>query len=153
MVGRLIARRMRSGTGLGPGICRKWCPVGWKSSVSMGGPRVVCSWAKMLGFRPQNCKWRTSIAALASRAFRAHPHVLMKSESGTVSSETSELLSRRLESETQGEVLFDHGSRGRYATDASIYQVMPAGVFVPRTARDVAVAIDIARDLKVPIVP
>ena len=33
MVGRLIARRMRSGTGLGPGICRKWRPVGWWSSV------------------------------------------------------------------------------------------------------------------------
>ncbi|HWY64786.1 MAG TPA: FAD-binding oxidoreductase, partial [Rhizomicrobium sp.] len=79
--------------------------------------------------------------------------MLIKSASGTVSTETSELLSRRLESETQGEVLFDSGSRGRYATDASIYQVMPVGVFVPRTAQDVTVAIDIARDLKVPIVP
>src|SRR3569623_2127037 len=37
MVGRLIARRMRSGTGDGPGICRKWRPVGWKSSVTMRG--------------------------------------------------------------------------------------------------------------------
>ncbi|HWU56210.1 MAG TPA: FAD-linked oxidase C-terminal domain-containing protein [Rhizomicrobium sp.] len=79
--------------------------------------------------------------------------MLIKSVSGTVSNETSELLSRRLESETQGEVLFDDGSRGRYATDASIYQVMPVGVFVPRNSRDVAAAIDIARDLKVPIVP
>ena len=79
--------------------------------------------------------------------------MLIKSASGTVSTETSELLSRRLESETRGEVLFDNGSRGRYATDASIYQAMPVGVFVPRTTQDVAVAIDIARDLKVPIVP
>jgi len=79
--------------------------------------------------------------------------VLIKSVSGTVSTDTSEALSRRLESETQGEVLFDDGSRGRYATDASIYQVMPVGVFVPRNGRDVSVAIDIARDLKVPIVP
>jgi len=79
--------------------------------------------------------------------------VLIKSVSGTVSTETSELLSRRLERETQGEVLFDDGSRGRYATDASIYQVMPVGVFVPRTARDVAIAIDIARDMKVPVLP
>ncbi len=77
----------------------------------------------------------------------------MKSVSGTVSTETSTILSRRLKSETQGEVLFDPGSRGRYATDASIYQVMPVGVFVPRNDRDVACAIDIARDLKVPIVP
>ena len=79
--------------------------------------------------------------------------MLIKSVSGTVSTETSELLSRRLERETQGEVLFDDGSRGRYATDASIYQVMPVGVFVPRTARDVAIAIDIARDMKVPVLP
>jgi FAD/FMN-containing dehydrogenase len=35
----------------------------------------------------------------------------------------------------QGEVLFDAASRGRYATDASIYQIMPVGVFVPKTAR------------------
>ena len=49
------------------------------------------------------------------------------------------------------EVLFDHASRGRYATDASIYQIMPVGVLVPKTERDIATAIDIARDLKVPV--
>ncbi|HEV7915500.1 MAG TPA: FAD-binding oxidoreductase, partial [Albitalea sp.] len=62
-------------------------------------------------------------------------------------------LARRLRQETQGEVLFDTASRGRYATDASIYQIMPVGVFVPRSARDVQVAIDIARDQKVPLLP
>ena len=40
--------------------------------------------------------------------------------------ETSLLLQKRLAAETQGEVLFDDGERGRYATDASIYQNMPA---------------------------
>jgi FAD/FMN-containing dehydrogenase/Fe-S oxidoreductase len=50
-------------------------------------------------------------------------------------------------------VLFDAGSRGRYATDASIYQIMPVGVFVPRSAHDVRLAIDIARDLAVPLLP
>src|SRR5690606_32233253 len=60
-------------------------------------------------------------------------------------------LARRLARETSGEVLFDPASRGRYATDASIYQIMPTGVFVPRNAQDVATAIDIARDLGVPI--
>jgi FAD/FMN-containing dehydrogenase/Fe-S oxidoreductase len=65
--------------------------------------------------------------------------------------EASGLLARRLRSETQAEVLFDAASRGRYATDASIYQIMPVGVLVPRTDRDVALAIDIARDLKVPV--
>jgi FAD/FMN-containing dehydrogenase/Fe-S oxidoreductase len=62
-------------------------------------------------------------------------------------------LAQRLARETQGEVLFAPGDRGRYATDASIYQEMPVGVFVPRAAEDIALAIDICRDLKVPIVP
>ncbi|HUP09744.1 MAG TPA: FAD-linked oxidase C-terminal domain-containing protein [Caldimonas sp.] len=57
----------------------------------------------------------------------------------------------RLARETEGEVLFDTASRGRYATDASIYQVMPAGVFVPRTADDVAAAIAICRELGMPL--
>ena len=79
--------------------------------------------------------------------------MLIKPVSGTVSNETSQALSRRLSAETEGEVLFDDGARGRYATDASIYQIMPVGVLVPRTDRDVAIAIDIARDLKVPVLP
>ncbi|MDB5907187.1 MAG: lactate dehydrogenase, partial [Massilia sp.] len=62
-------------------------------------------------------------------------------------------LARRLAAETGGEVLFDAGSRGRYSTDASIYQVEPVGVFVPRTEQDLALAIAIARDLRVPILP
>ncbi len=60
-------------------------------------------------------------------------------------------LERRLRRETRGEVLFDPAARGRYATDASIYQIMPVGVFVPLDERDVATAIDIARDLRVPV--
>ncbi|WP_426175700.1 FAD-binding and (Fe-S)-binding domain-containing protein [Massilia sp. TWR1-2-2] len=60
-------------------------------------------------------------------------------------------LARRLAAETGGQGLFDAASRGRYATDASIYQVDPVGVFVPRTEADVATAIAIARDMNVPI--
>src|SRR5205809_5406142 len=62
-------------------------------------------------------------------------------------------LAARLRREIQGEVLFDPASRGRYATDASIYQIIPVGVFVPKTTGDIALAIDIARDLKVPVLP
>ena len=65
--------------------------------------------------------------------------------------DTCELLARRLAAETQGTVLFDAPSRGRYATDASIYQIMPVGVHVPRTADDIATALAIARELKVPV--
>src|SRR6187401_3156628 len=70
-----------------------------------------------------------------------------------VSNEVANTLARRLSAETQGEVLFDLPSRGRYATDASIYQIVPIGVFVPKTVDDIALAIDIARDLKVPVLP
>jgi FAD/FMN-containing dehydrogenase/Fe-S oxidoreductase len=62
-------------------------------------------------------------------------------------------LARRLRSSTQGELLFDAASRGRYATDASIYQILPVGVFVPRTEEDITTALDIARELKVPVLP
>lgn len=64
--------------------------------------------------------------------------------------ETAEL-ARRLARETAGEVLFDLASRGRYATDASIYQVMPLGVFVPRTTRDVTIALQLAREMGAPL--
>jgi len=65
----------------------------------------------------------------------------------------SRLLEQRLKAETQGEVLFDAAARGRYATDASIYQVVPVGVLVPSNDADVACAIDIARDLKIALLP
>ncbi len=69
------------------------------------------------------------------------------------SNEVAGRLAARLVQETQGEVLFTPADRGRYATDASIYQVIPLGVFVPRDTQDVAIAMDICRDLGVPIVP
>ena len=70
-----------------------------------------------------------------------------------VSNEVAGSLAARLASQTQGEVLFSAADRGRYATDASIYQAMPVGVFVPRSSADVSLALEICRDLKVPIVP
>ena len=70
-----------------------------------------------------------------------------------VSNEVAGRLAERLASQTQGEVLFSSADRGRYATDASIYQAMPVGVFVPRTSADVKTALDICRDLRVSIVP
>ena len=69
-----------------------------------------------------------------------------------VSNEVAGQLARNLATQTQGEVLFSNADKGRYATDASIYQVMPVGVFVPRRIDDVKTAIDICRDLNVPIV-
>ncbi|MEO5772328.1 MAG: FAD-linked oxidase C-terminal domain-containing protein, partial [Burkholderiaceae bacterium] len=62
-------------------------------------------------------------------------------------------LETRLRRETRGEVMFDAASRGRYATDASIYQIVPTGVFVPSCDEDVATAIAIARELRMPVLP
>ena len=55
-------------------------------------------------------------------------------------------LQTRLAREISGEVLFDRFSRGRYATDASFYQIMPEGVVVPRTMDEALRALAIARD-------
>src|SRR5665213_3134195 len=60
-------------------------------------------------------------------------------------------LARRLSREIRGEVLFDRASRGRYSTDASIYQVEPLGVIVPETIDDVTAALTIAREAGVPV--
>ena len=54
-------------------------------------------------------------------------------------------LERRLKAELSGEVQFDRFSRGRYATDASHYQIMPVGVVAPRTIEEAERAIGIAR--------
>ena len=52
---------------------------------------------------------------------------------------TVEALRLRLERDVDGEIRFDAVSRALYATDASVYQIEPRGVVVPRT-RDALVA-------------
>ncbi len=62
-------------------------------------------------------------------------------------------LAERLRRNIRGSVLFGRADRGRYATDASIYQVEPIGVVVPETIDDVAAAMAIARDEGIPVLP
>ncbi|MBM3581078.1 MAG: FAD-binding oxidoreductase, partial [Alphaproteobacteria bacterium] len=62
-------------------------------------------------------------------------------------------LARRLKARIAGEVLFDPFSRGRYATDASIYQIEPLGVVVPRTADDVRRMLEVAHHAGAPVLP
>ncbi len=62
-------------------------------------------------------------------------------------------LAARLEAALEGEVLFDSFSRGRYATDASHYQIEPIGVAVPRSRDDVVRTIQIAGEMGVPLLP
>lgn len=62
-------------------------------------------------------------------------------------------LAQRLRRDLEADVLFDDFSRGRYSTDASIYQVRPIGVVVPHTQEALAGALDIARAEGVPVLP
>src|SRR4051794_27781335 len=60
-------------------------------------------------------------------------------------------LERRLKTELSGDVHFDRFTRGRYATDASHYQITPVGVVAPRTIEEAERAIEIARTEKVSV--
>jgi FAD/FMN-containing dehydrogenase/Fe-S oxidoreductase len=60
-------------------------------------------------------------------------------------------LAARLAREIEGEVRFDAASRGRYSTDASIYQIEPVGVVVPKTEQDALAALQIAAEEGVPV--
>jgi FAD/FMN-containing dehydrogenase len=51
----------------------------------------------------------------------------------------------------EGEVRFDRGSRRLYSTDASIYQVEPLGVVLPRTLADLHTAVQVAAEMRVPV--
>ncbi|MFO1111730.1 MAG: FAD-linked oxidase C-terminal domain-containing protein [Bradyrhizobium sp.] len=55
-------------------------------------------------------------------------------------------LAARLSREITGDVFFDIFNRGRYATDASFYQIMPAGVVVPRSIDEALRTLAICRD-------
>ena len=50
-----------------------------------------------------------------------------------------------------GEVRFDDATRVLYSTDASIYQIEPLGVIIPRTVEDIVITVQIAGEMRAPI--
>jgi FAD/FMN-containing dehydrogenase/Fe-S oxidoreductase len=62
-------------------------------------------------------------------------------------------LERRLKAHVPGDILLDAFSRGRYATDASHYQMMPAGVVVPSSMDGAVAAMAIAREEGLAVTP
>jgi FAD/FMN-containing dehydrogenase len=60
-------------------------------------------------------------------------------------------LERRLKGALSGDVRFDRFTRGRYATDASHYQIMPVGVVAPKSVEEAERAIAIAREEKITV--
>src|SRR5215203_3225409 len=121
IVGRLIARRMRSGTGLGPGICRKWRPVGWKSRSSMTNqlaapflhPAASACRAFVLATRARRGALRVQespedeAAMLIDRPERLVAAAAAPKGTRLPASEVAVTLARRLRDETEGEVCFD----------------------------------------------
>ncbi len=64
-----------------------------------------------------------------------------------------EELAQELRRRVDGEVRFDPYSRVLYSTDASIYQMEPVGVVIPRGVEDVLAVMEVARDNGVPVLP
>src|SRR5262245_47031111 len=62
-------------------------------------------------------------------------------------------IERRLKAHLLGEVQFDAFTRGRYATDASHYQIMPLGVVAPRSVKEAEYALALAREEGVSVLP
>ena len=62
-------------------------------------------------------------------------------------------LERKLKADITGDVMFDRFSRGRYATDASHYQMMPLGVVAPRTVDEAERVLTLAREEGVSVLP
>ncbi|MFN0051286.1 MAG: FAD-binding and (Fe-S)-binding domain-containing protein [Planctomycetales bacterium] len=69
------------------------------------------------------------------------------------STRLSQDLERELRDRLEGEVRFDDMARGLYSTDASIYQIAPVGVVLPKSIDDVRTAVEIAAARQVPILP
>ncbi len=63
----------------------------------------------------------------------------------------SAALRRELESGIEGEVRFDEISQALYSTDASVYQIRPLGVVVPRNQQDILRTIEICRRFRCPL--
>src|SRR4051812_38194530 len=63
----------------------------------------------------------------------------------------SEALRRDLASHIEGEVRFDPLARALYATDASVYQIWPLGVVVPKSRADILHALEVCRRYRCPI--
>ena len=77
---------------------------------------------------------------------------LNPSEMGPVTDESRDLVAE-LARVIDGEVRFDGYTRMLYSTDASLHQIQPIGVVIPKTVDDVQATVEIASRRKVPLLP
>jgi len=64
-----------------------------------------------------------------------------------------QLFLKDLQLNCQAEILTDELSLGIYATDASVYQITPIAIVLPKNEADIIAAVKIARDHKISILP
>lgn len=62
-------------------------------------------------------------------------------------------LAAKIQGQIAGDVLFQPFDRGRYSTDASLYQVEPIGTVLPRSSEDLDAVLSISREAGFPILP
>ena len=60
-------------------------------------------------------------------------------------------LAEHIKPNLQGEIKFDNLTKALYSTDASIYQIEPAGVVTPKSKEDVSLIIEAANKFDIPI--
>src|SRR5580704_2797801 len=158
MIGVSMARSTRSGSGVGPGICRKWRPaarevfcgiIGTPSDYSRITAAHVRRRARLVGLNSECDIWvkpnrRQFYAVVNAADLGAEDNLPIRLIPG---------LERRPKSEQVGEVRFDAFTRGRYATDASHYQIMPLGVVMPRTSAEAERTLAVCIAEGVPVTP
>ena len=117
--------------------------------------RKMALWAYFIRLRPPNAPTASRFAQKFAKhsPMNAPREPTLAAQTELARAFDATLLARRLRAACRGDVLFDVASRGRYATDASIYQIFPIGVVVPADAADLRTALDVARDDGIPLLP
>ena len=67
------------------------------------------------------------------------------------SSDQINKIGKEISSKVEGKTLFDDFSRGRYSTDASVYQIKPIGVVLPRDTKDVLNVMEYSQQNSIPL--
>src|SRR6185312_582367 len=125
IVGFSIARNTRSGTFVGPGICRKWRPVWRDMDANLATVEPVRLPKLPTSLKPDAACGKMAVprGGPGTTTMNAPVAPIHFHARGTAQAPSS--LEQRLRKHVDGDVLFDAFSRGRYSTDASIYQIDP----------------------------
>ena len=65
---------------------------------------------------------------------------------------SSQQLLKKLKNKTTAEIYYDNFTKGRYSTDASIYQMMPYGVLIPKKKSDLFCFSSLIQSLSVSVI-